>query len=90
MPYLFAGEHFSIGIPAFEPKVPEGWMLRTSVYDFPAAISPESVEWIIALDGTLHEAKSTPQAGRLLTGKTMKVEPYGTGVVGTNLGGGGL
>lgn len=85
MSFLIAGDKFQIGVPAVTPKIPEGWMLRVSQFDYAAAISPEHVEWLIATDGTLHEVRQMEQSKniwRKLTGKTLTVvEPFGSGVV---------
>jgi hypothetical protein len=82
MTYLSDTTKFREGVPAITPRIPAGWMLRTSIFDYPAAISPEGVEWIIAIDGVLYEAKAGLNAQRRLTGKSQSVEaPFGDELV---------
>lgn len=71
MPLLITSDHFRVGLLAQPLQLPEGWTLRESQYDYPAAISPAHVEWIISKDGTLHEAKTTALTQRILTGNTL-------------------
>lgn len=82
---------FRVGIPATRPKIPQGWKLRTSIFDYPAAISPDDTEWLIDVHGVLHEVRSTIQAAttahgkpdieRTFTGQTkIPTPPYGTAI----------
>lgn len=88
--FVIPGDKFMVGVPKEPPKVPAGWMLRTSQFDFAAAIDPEGVEWIIGTDGVLHEVKVNPQMARVFTGRTRTVEPpYGTTTVEDGLKAGG-
>ena len=83
MAFLQDRELFAVGMPAKPLQYPQGWKLRTSVYDYPAAIAPDLAEWIFDVHGVLHEVKSSFQASRLLTGRTLVASPpYGSEVVG--------
>jgi hypothetical protein len=75
-------EALRVGIPKSPPNIPAGWMLRTSLFNYPAAISPEGAEWLIDPGGLLHEVRQGPKAERWFTGRTQVVAPpFGTGRV---------